>query len=293
MLKKSDRASLVEREKKFKCGQDWLEVEIFPAHHQPRGRGRTPWQKETCPAQKNLNDKRARKHFVRIAMANFFPGDYRLDLTYNNRFCPTTPEQLHKNGENFIRRLRDLCKRLGLPEPRYLLVNAWGIAAKTGKMVRPHHHLLISCGLTEAQIRQLWRRRGKRGRAYGYVTYVPLQFDPDTGIVGLATYLAEQPTHGRRWHGSRNLIAPLSLSNDSRYSRRRVEKMIRLDARKAFGYDCQSLTHYEDWCKKYPGWRLVGYEPVFVEASGAWYLSLRFKRENEPPGKSKKQGDTQ
>ena len=279
----SDGAYLVEREKKISCGPNVLDVDIFPAYHQSGGRGRKPRQKESCPAQRNLNDKNARKYLVRLILTNFVEGDYKLELTYNPQFCPATPEELARNGKNFIRRLRSLCKKLGLPDPRYILVNAWGISQKTGQMVRPHHHLIISGGLTVEQILPLWRGRGRTGKAYGYVDYSPLQFDADTGIAGLANYLADQPTHGHRWCGSHNLVRPTSTTNDSRYSRRRLTRLIGAEPYKAYGAACRGLINYDAWCAKYPGWRLVEYAPEFNEVVGAWYISLRFVRDDRPP----------
>lgn len=282
MVRSKARVVLVEREKKIYCGDDWLEVDIYPAYHQSEGRGRRARVKESCPAQRNLNDKNARKYFIRLVHTNFTSADYRLDLTYNRESCPETPEELARNGRNFLRRLADLRRKLGLTPLKYVLINAYGISAKTGRMVRPHHHLIVNGGLSVKEIMGLWKRRGKNGRAYGFVSYAPLQFDPDTGIAGLANYLAEQPAHKKRWSSSANLRKPESSTNDSRYRKRQVERMIASEAYKAYGSDCRNLINYEQWCSKYSGYRLVGYSPEYVDGMGAWYLSMRFRKNSDP-----------
>lgn len=279
MSRQRTEAIPVEREKKIYCGKDWLEVGIFPAFHLPGGRGRRARQKESCPAQKNLNDRNARRYFCRLVISNFGEGDFRLDLTYNREHLPETPEEMKRNADRFIRRLRYARQKLGLPSLKYVLVSGYGINSKTGKLVRPHHHLIVNGGLDVREVLACWRERGKGGVSYGYVSYSPLQIDPDTGIAGLANYLAEQPMAGkRRWSGSHNLKKPEYTTNDSRYRRRQVERLILTEAYKAYGAECRKLINYEAWCAKYPGWRLVEYAPEFNEAVGAWYLDLRFTR---------------
>ena len=279
-MRSRQKPQLVEREKKIYCGKNWLEVDIFPAFHVAGGRGRRPKQTETAPAQRNFNSKAARKYFIRLCLANFTEDDYRLDLTSAPEFCPVSLEGHQKNARNFLRRLAELCKRKELPPPKYVLVNAYGISAKTGQMVRPHHHLIISGGLTVQEVMSLWRQRGKNGRAYGYVSYVPLQLNEDTGIVGLAYYLAAQPGGKKRWSSSRNLIKPEFVTNDSRYRKREIDKLAFGEPYRAYGYECCKLRNYEAWCRKYPGWRLVEYVPEYIDTTGAWHVSLRLRRES-------------
>lgn len=266
----------VQREKKYLLGDEFMDVDICGAYHTPGMRGRRKREKETCPAQKNLNEGRSRLYFIRLVMKNFGRGDFRLDLTYNRDHEPSTAEELMKNGRNMVRRLKAAFGKTG-KELRYVLVNAWGVKKTTGEMVRPHHHLIISGGLTLPQVLAVWQTR--KGESLGYVSYAPLQPDRHTGIVGLATYLADQPCAGvRRWTGSRNLQPPEYAVNDSRYSKRKVARLVMAEVDKAYGPECAKLLNYEAWNKLYPGWRLVGYEPRWNEDSGVWSVGLRFKR---------------
>lgn len=288
MFDKKYKTVLVEREKKIYCGENWLEVEIFPAFHTVGMRNRRRRILETCPAQRNLNDKNGRKYFIRLCLANFGLGDFRLEFTYNRFFCPATAAELKRNGRNVIRRIQNKRKKQGLPPLKFVLINAFGVSKKTGKMVRPHHHLIVNGGLSMNDMLDVWRERKKNGRAYGFVTYAPLQPDFETGIVGLANYLAEQPGEpgARRWSSSLNLQKPEFVTNDSRFRKRQIENLIRAESCKIYGNDCRKMINFETWCKKYPGYTLVEYAPVFDDVLGAWRLAMRFRRDTEPsPGK--------
>lgn len=272
-------AKFVQREKRIQLGPDFLDVDVIPAFHTPNGRGRKKREKETCPAQKNLNDEKSRLYLTRLILANFIKGDIYLTLTYNAESCPTSEAELIRNGRNFIRRLSYAMKKQGLPPLRAVMVNGWGRSKRTGEMVRPHHHLIISGGLAAEEIMGLWKRPGKHGASYGWVKYSPLMFDPDTGISQLATYFANHPTAGvRRWISTQNLQHPEAAVNDSRYSRRKLARMVGAEPEAAFGSECAKLINYGQWNKMYDGWRLVGYKPKWNEEMGVWSVSLRFKR---------------
>lgn len=267
---------MVQREKKFLLNDEMLDVDVVTAFHTPGVRGRKKREKETTPAQKNLNEEKSKMYFVRLVLANFGEGDCKLDLTYNNIFAPKTPDELMRNGRNLLRRLKAAFKKAGR-ECKCVMVNAWGESKKTGNMVRPHHHLIISGGLSYREVLKVWQNR--RGESYGYVEYAPLQPHPDTGIVGLATYLAEQPCAGvRRWSGTKNLEKPEYTANDSRYSKRKLARLVGAEPYAAFGADCAKLLNYENWNRMYPGYRLVGYRPRWNEDTGVWSVSLRFRR---------------
>lgn len=267
---------MVQREKKFVLSAEMMDVDVITAFHTPGGRGRKKREKETTPAQKNLNDEKSKQYFVRLVLANFGKGDFRLDFTYNNLHAPQSAEELKRNGGNLLRRLKAAFKRVGR-ECKCVLVNAWGESKNTGKMVRPHHHLIISGGLNYEQVLKVWQTR--RGESLGYVEYAPLQPHPDTGIVGLATYLAEQPCAGvRRWSGTKNLKKPEYTANDSRYSKRKLARLVGAEPYAAYGEGCRGLLNYENWNRMYPGYRLVGYVPRWNDDVGAWSVSLRFRR---------------
>lgn len=270
---------LVQREKRILLGADFMDVDIIPAFHTPGGRGRKKKQKETCPAQKNLNDEKSKMYLQRLILKNFNPGDIYLTLTYNRESLPQTEDEIMRSGRNFIRRLKYTCKKRGLPPLRAVMVNGWGVSRRTGEIVRPHHHLIISGGLGVEDVAALWKRPGKIGRSLGWVKYSPLTFDADTGISRLAAYFAGHPTAGvRRWTGTHNLEKPEAAVNDSRYSKRKVARLVGAEPEAAYGAECAGLLNYDKWNRMYLGYRLVGYAPKWCEDMAVWSVGLRFKR---------------
>ena len=74
------------REKVVHCGKDFLCPEIYPYTGQQleanRGGRRGKKKNVSAPAQKNLNDKRAKRYFVQLANSNFGRGDLVVHLSY-------------------------------------------------------------------------------------------------------------------------------------------------------------------------------------------------------------------
>ena len=64
-----------------------LEVEIFPIWN-TQNEVREAKKHTTREAQKNLNDKNAKKKFIRKINANFTEEDLCVTLTYSNGFVP-------------------------------------------------------------------------------------------------------------------------------------------------------------------------------------------------------------
>lgn len=270
---------LVQREKRIRLGEDFMDVDVIPAFHIPSGRGRKKKEKESCPAQKNLNDERSKMYLQRLILKNFKSGDIYLTLTYDRESVPQSEEEIIRSGRNFIRRLTYACKKRGMPPLRAVMVNGWGVSKRTGEIVRPHHHLIISGGLGVEDVAALWKRPGKMGKSLGWVKYSPLIFDADTGISRLAAYFAGHPTAGvHRWTGTHNLAKPEAAVNDSRYSRRRVARLVGAEPEAAYGAECAGLLNYDKWNAMYPGYRLVGYAPKWCEDMAVWSVGLRFKR---------------
>lgn len=77
---------------------------MIPAFHTPGGRGRKKKQKETCPAQKNLNDEKSKMQLWRLKLKNFNSGDICLTLTNNRESVPQSEDEIIRSGRNFIRR---------------------------------------------------------------------------------------------------------------------------------------------------------------------------------------------
>ena len=90
-----------------------LEVEIFPIWN-TQNEVREAKKHTTREAQKNLNDKNAKKKFIRKINANFTEEDLCVTLTYSNGFVPDE-EQARRDIRNYLRRVRELS-----------LIHIWG-----------------------------------------------------------------------------------------------------------------------------------------------------------------------
>lgn len=261
------------REKKIYCGQDYLEVDIYSISEnqlEKRKGKRSKKEKVSIPAQKNLNDKNARRTFNQLAETNFGENDYSVTLTYTKEFLPDTLEEAEKEATNYIRRVKRRRKKEGLEDLKYMIVTS-SRDGKDGKPVRIHHHILMNGGLDRDIVEDLWSRsRGKnKGKRLGYANCDRIKPDDNTGIAGLANYLAGNPTQKRRWSSSQNLERPTQRTNDHRYSRRKVIKLSLFP---------EDLIYWE---RLYPGYeikdKLNGFQAIYNDFTG-WSIYLRLRK---------------
>lgn len=82
----------------------------------------------------------------RMAMMNFSSGQQLITLTYEDE--PPKKLSARRNLINFIRRLKYLTKKYGLPDLEYMAITD----IDTGK---PHHHIIMS-QLPVEMIRKFW-----------------------------------------------------------------------------------------------------------------------------------------
>lgn len=261
------------REKKIYCGTEYLEVDIYPyTQNQKMKKGkRAKKKKESLLTQKNLNDKNARRKFIQIGEANFGKDDISLTLTYSDEMLPKTIEEAEKEVQNFLRRVKRARQKEGLENLKYMLVTSY--RDEEGEMVRVHHHIMMNKGLDRDKLEGLWRKKRekgeKEGKPIGRANADRIQPDYNTGITELCSYLAKNPTQKKRWSSSQNLIRPESRTNDYKYSRRKILKIISEPLDVAY------------WERQYPGYtikdKVGGYEAVYNEFTG-WSLYLKLRK---------------
>ncbi|MDO4778490.1 MAG: hypothetical protein Q4A42_02920 [Tissierellia bacterium] len=262
------------REKKIYCGDKYLEIDIYQVNIlKTNTKSRSKKKRESLPAQKNLNDKNARRKFIQLVETNFTEEDYHLTLTYNDKNLPSTLELAEKEVSNMLKRIARKRKSKNLPKLKYILVTAHN-EKKNGKIVRIHHHLIINGdGLTRDEIEELWSRPKRKGEnkreRIGYANADKLQADSNSGFIALSTYLIKNPTSKKRWSCSQNLKRPISRTNDYRYSRRQINNI----ASKQFDPKW--------WESKYPGYFITdkdsGYETIYNDITG-WSIYLRLRK---------------
>lgn len=261
------------REKAIYCGKDFLTPEIFPytGSQQEAARARRgPKLKVTAPKQKNLNDKRAKRYFVQLALANFGEDDIALHLTYAPEFLPKTPEEAQKIAVTYLRRVSYQQKKLGLAPLKYILVT------EVGKRThRIHHHILMNGALGRNEIEALWWKdkaaKDRPAVMYGWANARRIQPNK-AGITALARYLAKASAGKKHWTQSQNLDKPYHYGpNDQKYTRRQLERVAKLPE------DSEEYRRF--WERQYRGWELVDSQRQFEEQAG-WYFYLTMRRRN-------------
>ena len=246
------------RQKVINCGSGrkskFIEVDLFPYFGKPIKGGRGKKHVESCPKQKNLNNKNAKRYFNQLAKSNFNITDYHTSLTYSKENMPGSVEEAEKIVTNYFRRLKRLRAKKGLPPLKYLLVTEIG---QRGKI---HHHVIMNGGLSRDEVEDLWRK-------LGYANTDRLQFDAK-GIEGLCNYLCKDPQGKRRWKQSKNLIKPwYRTPTDGKYSKQKIEQMAKLPQ------DSEEIKCF--WEKQYRGYQLDESRAEFNTSIGQWSIYLK------------------
>lgn len=199
------------------------EVEIYPTFLKrdvPE-----EWKIQKCKkAQQNLNDKNARKYFVRKLNTNFGAKDYYITLTYTNENLPTDHTQAKKNLQNYFRRLNRLYvkkqKAAGVTKSKIKKIKYMAVTehVEGPKGIRCHHHLVMNAVLDMKEVEEAWKL-GRRNNIR--------LLDPDElWLTGLATYLTKDPKGKKRWTCSKNLKEPKITKNGSKFTKKKINKMI-------------------------------------------------------------------
>ena len=266
MPKRRKRAFV--REKRTYCGNQYMEVDIYTYTEEQEKAVRKSRKRKhniTPPKQANLNDKNARRYFAQLVNGNFGRGDYHVTLTYAQDQLPDTVEAADRQLRNYLRRLNYYRKNHQLPPLRYITVTEGG---RTGRI---HHHIIMDGAVDRDMIESMWRNR--QGQAIGYANADRLQPDGNA-LTALASYLSKDPAGRKRWSCSHNLDRPYYRTNDSKYSRRAVERI------------AKAPQDGEYWHQKYQGYQLLkdGYGADYNEDTGAWSITLRMiKTDNTTP----------
>lgn len=247
------------REKKIISGP-MFEVEIFPISLKERNKSRKKKSKESVPEMKNLNDKNAKKHLIRLVNTNFNNKDIAIYLSYTDKTLPKTESEARTDINNYLRRVKRYRQKNGLPPLKYIAVIEYIEPDKFDKRkrVRMHHHLIMS-GMDRDTAEQLWGKGRANARR--------LQAD-DYGYEGLARYVTKDPNGNRRWTQSKNLKKPkYPRPNDSKYNKRMVEKM---------AHYCDDKELFE---KKYPGYTFLECKVEVNKLTDAvsLYIKMRLK----------------
>lgn len=198
------------RTKTIKSGSI-VECEIYPIWK--TGQIRKAKEATTREAQKNLNEKNAKKHLIRKINANFTEKDLCITLTYKGSV--PDEKEAQKDIQNYIRRVKAYRKKNGMDEMKYIYVIEYENGEGEKKKKRIHHHIIMS-GMDREEAERIWQK--------GYANTRRLQPD-EYGLEALARYIVKDPQGKKRWSASRNLKEPKITVSDTKFSKRKAERL--------------------------------------------------------------------
>ena len=243
------------REKKIYSGKI-LEVEVYPITFQDRKQKRKKKEKESLPKQKNLNDKNAKKHLIRLLNNNFNDNDLAVHLTYSDSNLPATEKEARDDVTNFLRRVNYYRKKNNLSDLKYIAVIEYKGQEENKKAIRIHHHIVIN-DMDRDVVERLW----KKGRANAD----RLKAD-EFGYEALGRYITKDPKGNKRWTQSKNLKQPVVKINDFKLSKRKAEEMAKNPEDRAF---------FE---KMYPGYILTECKSTVNDVVGCTYVNIKMRK---------------
>lgn len=149
--------------------------------------------------QKLLNELYAKQWLTRLVNCNFVPGDSYITLTYSGKNQPT-PAKAKKHLAQYLRRLRDLRKKQGLPALKY-------IAVTECEGCRVNHHI-VTQHMNESTLMDLWQLDGYGKPIPGHGRAPIDRLDRSFDYTFLARYVGKEKKLGKRWQQSKNLKKP-------------------------------------------------------------------------------------
>ena len=264
------------RENKIKLdrGGQWQAVEIFQYSDGKQSAARRARKKKSVlstPAQQNLNDKRSRRYFLQLLLANFDEGDYIAHNTYSDKYLPETEEEAGKIVRKWLDRIAYALKKQKKPPMKYAAITTVGDI--NGRI---HHHVFLRCELDRDEIEDMWwavkGTKTRKKEMLGGINVDRLKDWSGDGILDMAKYVTRQAKGKKKWTQSQNLIRPKEKRpNDSKYSSRTMGRVLEMEV-------CS--REFEEFTgKNYPGFRVVQAEKVEPNTEYCWsggiYLLLR------------------
>lgn len=250
--------------KTTKAGKQ-LEVDIYPAYMHRRDMPRKKKSNGSRPAQKNLNDRKARRKLNNLIDANFGKGDLWCTFTYDDMHLPESIERAQELFRNFIRRVNRARKKEGKGNVRYICVTEH--RNEDGEETRCHHHVIMDGDCDRDQLEILWK--------YGSRNHTRrISPDPDTNMAGISNYITKQAKDpkrrkgAKRWAASKNLTKPTITKSITKFTRRAVTGMALNDR-----YLRDNLQ------KAYPMYRFIDAEIRTNPIIGGFYIYARMVRD--------------
>lgn len=265
------------RQQVYTCG-DYKQVRYYTVAPARKGKGRKRKVRPTKAAQRWINQRQREDKAARLLNANFSAEDTMLSLTYAPGCQPDTAEEVVRDVQNYLRRVKYTRSRAGLPPPRYI----W-VPEGDGVNKRFHVHMTITSGLPRKKLQELWGQVVKAPDSdLGSIAFAqPLRFTRG-GVEALARYFMKEsreeleqmcidPETGeitdapsgspfkKAYYCSQGLVDP--KPETSVISQQAVTDMCTVDAGAR-----QPIE------KRFPGWMMAETHAHYDETVGRWYL---------------------
>ncbi|MBE5803327.1 MAG: hypothetical protein E7316_02335 [Clostridiales bacterium] len=241
------------RVKTVKAGQQ-LDVDVYPLFgREQAGVARRAAKRVTREAQQRINKRNAERRIVQLVNTNFTEKDIALHLTYED--APDY-DQCQRDVRNFLRRVKRLRKKQGLPEMKYIYVVE---DDEFGVKKRIHAHVVMSGGIPREELEKLWAR--------GYANADRLQLN-EQGLEGLARYMVKSQRNRKKWCCSRNLKEPQVRVSDCKLSNARVKRIAR-----GLPNEAKEILR-----KVYPGYEYVDCEVRYSDMVDGVMIRARMRR---------------
>lgn len=253
-----------------------LELNLYPEHRRMSEvppEGRRP-KKDNSKAQRDLNEKNARKHLERLVNANFGEGDLWITFTYDEEQLPETMEEAVKNVQRYIQRVNYQRKKRGLPAAKYIYVTEHDEDTE----VRWHHHIIMDGMLDRDTVEACWKIRSRN-------TIKKIVPDED-GLSGMAKYITKdykRKKHERRWNASKGLKQPeirtvhykKPKGGTSAAAQRESERKIRSYVTRML----KDRGEIEQICRAwYPDYIFAESQVFYNQYNQQFYISCRMRR---------------
>lgn len=246
------------REKKYRCGSEYMAVGIYAVTDQEhRRRGKK--HKESDRGQKERNKHASLRRKQRKAIANFGRDGFFLTGTYEEFYLPEDFAACRRDVENYKRRvIGATVKRFGVNRDKIRMM-LW--AVRKGEAGRLHMHGFAECvGMGAADRREwremledLWRRRVPGTGEYeplGTMNADRMDMKKLLGVDGQGKNGTIGYIYGHKERAcieTRNLGQPEELApSDTKWSRRQLRKGCT---------ECAENAYW--WEQHYPGFEVV------------------------------------
>lgn len=225
-------------------------------------------KRDNSAAQKNLNDKNARKYVERLINHNFGDSDIWITLTYGEGNEPKNMDEAIRNMQNYIKRIAYQRKKRGLPATKYVYITEYSPENK----IRWNHHLVMDGLLDMDTVESTWKK-GRRNNTR--------RLDKDEyGLTGIACYITKEKNRKKgekRWNSSTNLK---QFRTHTVHSKRPTAAA---GAYKPIG---KYVTNFikdqaniaEQMVKWYPDYTFTDFGVYYNNFNGMFYIKARMRR---------------